>query len=145
MTIQGGLAALALAVAMSVSPAMAEAVKVAIQVDQNDAGVMNLALNNANNIASYYAEQGQEVQISIVTYGPGLHMLRADTSPVKDRIVQMAMAGAPVTFDACANTLKGMAKAEGAEPKLLKEAVVVPSGAVKLIELQGEGYAYLRP
>jgi len=145
MVFKGGLAALALTIAMGVGPVMANPTKVAIQVDQNDPAVMNLALNNAANIASYYADKGEEVSIAIVTYGPGLHMLREDTSPVKDRIAQMALSGLPISFDACANTLRGMGKAEGAEPKLIEEATVVPSGAVKLIELQGEGYAYLRP
>jgi hypothetical protein len=59
--------------------------RVAVQVNQNDKGVMDLALNNARNIIDYYKEKGETVAVEIVTYGPGLHMLRADTSPVKDR------------------------------------------------------------
>jgi len=145
MTFKGGLAGLVLATAMAAAPAMADQAKVAIHVDQNDPAVMNLALNNAANIASYYAEKGEQVDIAVVAYGPGLHMLRADTSPVKDRITQMSMSGLPITFDACANTLKGMTKAEGAEPKLIEEATLVPSGAVTLMELQSQGYSYLRP
>jgi intracellular sulfur oxidation DsrE/DsrF family protein len=57
-----------------------------IQVDQNDPGVMNLALNNATNVIEYYRAKGEDVDVDVVTYGPGLHMLRADTSPVQDRI-----------------------------------------------------------
>ena len=57
--------------------------RVAIHVDDNDAKVMNLALNNAKNVLDYYQSKGETVAIEIVTYGPGLHMLRADTSPVK--------------------------------------------------------------
>lgn len=60
--------------------------KVAIQVNQNDKAVVDLALNNAKNIVDYYKEKGETVAIEIVTYGPSLHMLRADTSPVKERI-----------------------------------------------------------
>ena len=65
--------------------------KVAIQVNQNDKAVMDLALNNAKNIIDYYKAKGEIVAIEIVTYGPGLHMLRADTSPVKDRIAPMSL------------------------------------------------------
>ena len=65
--------------------------KVAIQVSQNDKAVMDLALNNAKNIIDYYKGKGETVAIEIVTYGPGLHMLRSDTSPVKDRIAPMAL------------------------------------------------------
>jgi hypothetical protein len=60
-----------------------------IQVDQNDPAVMNLASNNATNVIEYYRAKGEEVEevnVDVVTYGPGLHMLRADTSPVRDRI-----------------------------------------------------------
>src|SRR3984893_10584757 len=60
--------------------------RLAIQVDQNDPAVMNLALNNATNVIEYYRAKGVDVAVDIVTYGPGLHMLRADTSPVQDRI-----------------------------------------------------------
>ena len=65
--------------------------KVAIQVNQNDKAVMDLALNNAKNVIDYYKEKGETVAIEIVTYGPGLHMLRADTSPVKERIAPMSL------------------------------------------------------
>src|SRR6267154_2696522 len=55
--------------------------RIAIQVDQNDPQVMNLALNNATNVIEYYRARNEDVDVDIVTYGPGLHMLRADTSP----------------------------------------------------------------
>ena len=44
--------------------------KVAIQVNQNDKAVMDLALNNAKNIVDYYKAKGETVAIEIVTYGP---------------------------------------------------------------------------
>ena len=52
---------------------------------------MDLALNNAKNIVDYYKSKGETVAVEIVTYGPGLHMLRTDTSPVKDRIAVMSL------------------------------------------------------
>jgi hypothetical protein len=63
--------------------------RLAIHVDQNDAQVMNLALNNATNVIEYYRAKNEDVDVDIVTYGPGLHMLRADTSPVKDRLKRL--------------------------------------------------------
>jgi len=53
--------------------------RVVIQVDQNDADVMNLALNNARNLLDYYRNKSEDVDVEIVAYGPGLHMLRDDT------------------------------------------------------------------
>lgn len=118
--------------------------RVAIHVDDNDARVMNLALNNAKNVLDYYKAKGEAVAIAIVTYGPGLHMLRADTSPVKQRIGEMSMAP-EISFAACGNTQANMAKQEGKDVPLMSEARVVASGVVRLMELQKEGYAYIRP
>lgn len=119
--------------------------KVAIQVSQNDKGVMDVALNNARNIVEYYKGKGEPVAIEIVTYGPGLHMLRSDTSPVKDRIGPMSLENPNLKFIACANTQANQSKAEGKEVPLLSEATVMPSGVVRLMELQAQGYAYIRP
>ena len=46
--------------------------KVAIQVNQNDKAVMDLALNNAKNIAEHFKAKGETVAIELVAYGPGL-------------------------------------------------------------------------
>jgi intracellular sulfur oxidation DsrE/DsrF family protein len=121
--------------------------KVAIHVDQNDPAVMSLALNNVQNILEYYKEKKEKVDIKVVAYGPGLHMLRADTSPtnVKSRIATMALESPEVGFLACGNTQTNMAKQEGKPVSLLSEAKVVPAGVVQLMELQAEGYAYIKP
>jgi uncharacterized protein len=126
-------------------PAPSAANKVAIQVDQNDKAIMDLALNNARNIIDYYKGKGETVAIEIVTYGPGLHMLRADTSPVKDRIAPMALEHPNLKFIACGNTQANQSKAEGKPVTLISEAKVMPSGVVRLMELQKQGYAYIRP
>jgi hypothetical protein len=141
--------ALAAALAASLAPgtALAEAKthKVAIHVNEGDAQRMNLALNNVENIQKYYAAKGETVAVEVVTYGPGLTMLRADTSPVKDRVAAMSMQYPELRFSACENTRAGMAKREGKEIPLIKEAKSVPSGVIRLIELQEQGWSYLRP
>lgn len=119
--------------------------KVAIHVDQNDPKIMNLALNNAQNVSKYYESKGEKVEIEIVTYGPGLHMLREDTSPVKARIAVLGLEMDNIQFSACGNTRGKMAKKEGMEIPLISEAVQVPSGVVRLIELQEKGWSYVRP
>ena len=62
-----------------------------LQVNSNEPAMMNLALNNATNVAQYYKDLGEKVTIDVVTFGPGLHMLRDDTSPVKARIEALAV------------------------------------------------------
>jgi len=119
--------------------------RVAIQVDDNDAQKMNLALNNATNVVQFYGQKGEEVEVEIVAYGPGLHMLRADTSPVKDRIKSFGQSMPNVTFASCENTRAGMKKTEGHDIALLSEARPVPSGVVHLMELQEQGWSYVRP
>ncbi len=119
--------------------------KVAIHVDEENVSTMNMALNNAANIAKHYGDLGEEVVIEIVTYGPGLHMLRADTSPVKDRIAAMSLEMDNISFSACLNTVEAMKQKSQKDVPLVSEANVVPSGAVRLMELQKDGYAYLRP
>src|SRR5215470_3784395 len=119
--------------------------KVAIQVNQNDKALMDLALNNAKNVIDYYKEKHETVVIEIVAYGPGLHMLRADTSPVKERIAPMSLENPNLAFIACGNTQVSQSNAEGKPVTLISEAKVTPSGVVRLIELQKQGYAYIRP
>src|SRR6476620_1721348 len=111
--------------------------RVAIHVDQNDPQVMNLALNNATNVIEYYRGKNEDVEVDIVTYGPGLHMLRADTSPVQDRVKRLKGMVFPgkIQFSACNHTKEGMEKAEGHAISILADATVVPSGVVHLMEL----------
>jgi intracellular sulfur oxidation DsrE/DsrF family protein len=121
--------------------------RVVMQVDQNDPEVMNLTLNNASNVIEHYRGRNEDVEIEIVAYGPGLHMLRSDTSPVKDRIRRMAEGSFPakVTFAACNNTKQGMEKREGHAITIIPQATIVPSGVVQLMELQEQGWSYVRP
>lgn len=119
--------------------------KVTIHVDENDPKRMNLALNNAENMTKYYQSKGEVVEIEIVTYGPGLHMLRAGTSPVASHIAIMSMEYENLSFAACGVTRGKMEEKEGKKIEILPEAKMVPSGVVRLVELQEKGYAYVRP
>ena len=116
-----------------------------LQVNTNDPGMMNLALNNATNVEQYYKNAGEKVEIEIVTFGPGLHMLRDDTSPVKDRIKTIAEKMPSISFMACGNTRANMTKAEEKEVPLVPQATMVKSGVVRVMELQEQGWSYLRP
>jgi intracellular sulfur oxidation DsrE/DsrF family protein len=114
-------------------------------VDQNDPQIMNMALNNAQNVANYYESQGDEVVIEMVAYGPGLNMFIPGKSPVEDRISTMSLELGNLSFSACGNTLAAMQKKAGHDITLMSEATVTPSGVVRLIELQEQGYAYVKP
>jgi intracellular sulfur oxidation DsrE/DsrF family protein len=116
-----------------------------VQVDVNDPAIMNLALNNVSNLAQHYSDLGQKVEIEVVAFGPGLHMLRDDTSPVKARIKSMSETIPALTFSACGNTRENMTRAEAKDIPLISQAKVTKSGVVRLLELQERGWSYLRP
>jgi uncharacterized protein len=116
-----------------------------LQVNTNEPAMMNLALNNATNVAQYYKDLGEKVTIEVVTFGPGLHMLREDTSPVKARIKAIKESTPSISFKACGNTQENMHKVENKEIPLIPEATVVKSGVVRIMELQEQGWTYVRP
>jgi uncharacterized protein len=116
-----------------------------LQVNSNDPAMMNLALNNATNVAQYYKDLGEKVKIEVVTFGPGLHMLRDDTSPVKARLEEMALSTPEVSFKACGNTQERMHKAENKDIPIVRQAEVVKSGVVRVMELQEKGWSYVKP
>jgi intracellular sulfur oxidation DsrE/DsrF family protein len=132
---------------VSTAPAIAgeRQIKVAIHVDENDKFKMNMALNNAANVYKYYKAKGESVEVRIVAYGPGLHMLRKDTSPVKDRIAKMSLEQEGLSFAACGNTHRKMSQKSKKKVAILDEAKMVPAGVVELMELQMKGWTYIRP
>jgi intracellular sulfur oxidation DsrE/DsrF family protein len=140
------LAALA-ALATGVAASTAKEHRVVFQVDQNDPAVMNLTLNNVSNLIAYYNHKGEQLKVEVVAFGPGLNMLRQDKSPVIERLKHIKNDSLPasVQFSACHNTMMGMEKNEGHPIPIVSEATVVPSGVVRLSELQEEGWSYIRP
>ena len=82
--------------------------RIVFQVDQNDPAVMNLMLNNVSNILEYYHSKGEQAEVEVVAYGPGLNMLRDDKSPVKARLKSIQSGSFPskVAYSACGNTMK---------------------------------------
>ncbi|MBX2885222.1 MAG: DsrE family protein [Granulosicoccus sp.] len=119
--------------------------RVAVHVDQNDPQVINMALNNVQNIYKYYESKGEKVAVELVAYGPGLNMYVEGKSPVAERISAMSLGLEDLTFSACGNTHRKMSEKKGKDVVLLSEVGMVPSGVIRLIELQEDGYSYIRP
>lgn len=145
-----GLLTIAVALVLAAPVLAADNVKthrIVFQVDQNDPAVMNLTLNNVANILEYYHSKGEQAEVEVVAYGPGLTMLRDDTSPVKARLKSLQSGSFPskVAYAACGNTMTNMEKAEGHAIPIVPEAKVVTAGVVRLTELQEQGWAYIRP
>jgi uncharacterized protein len=139
------LAALMLIPLAFASANAAEKHKLALQISDNDPGKMNAVLNVAANVSKYYSDKGEEVDIQIVAFNAGLHMLRDDTSPVKPRLKSFQQGMPNVSFMACENTLEAMARSEGKEPPLVDNAERVKAGVVTLMELGEKGWTIVRP
>ena len=98
-----------------------------------------------SNIQNHIAGVGgpEFVQIVLVVHGPalkGFHKALADPK-VKQTIDNLKEEG--VGLDACANTMKAQKVDEhGLLPGFVK---VDQGGVVRIAQLQGEGYVYLRP
>jgi intracellular sulfur oxidation DsrE/DsrF family protein len=116
---------------------MAPKNQVVFQVSDADAGKWNLTLNNAKNVQESFG--ADKVSVEIVAYGPGIGMLKAD-STTSNRVTEAIRSGVQVV--ACENTMKAM--------KLTNQDMnpvvgYVPAGVVEIMKRQGEGWAYIRP
>jgi intracellular sulfur oxidation DsrE/DsrF family protein len=140
------LAALLVLVIGFPAPGFAQAPhKLVLQISDNDAEKMNSVLNVAVNVSQYFSEKAEDVEIQVVAFNAGVHMLRADTSPVKDRLKSFAQSMPNVKFVACENTLDSMTRSEGKRPPLADNVALVTAGVATLIELSESGWTIVRP
>ena len=114
--------------------------KYVLHISDMDSEKQTLILNNASNLLEAYPPGA--VDVEIVAYGPGLRMMFAENANAQ-RLDSLSQSG--VRFAACGNTLKGMTKLMGEEPKLNPVAKVVPGGIVRIGELVKQGYIYVKP
>ncbi|MGD2117980.1 MAG: DsrE family protein [Chromatiales bacterium] len=114
--------------------------RLVIQVSSDNPKEQAIALNNAVNVQKYYGIDN--VEIEVVAYGPGLSLLTRQSSQ-KDRVASLALQN--MNFSACGNTIKKVAQKTGKMPELIAGVNVVPAGVVRIMELQEQGWSYIRP
>ncbi len=114
--------------------------KLVIQVSTDDVRTQNIAMNNAVNLQK--AVGMDNIIIEIVAYGPGLSML-TPKSPASKRVPSLAMQD--IVFSACGNTMAKMEKKSGKKIELVEGVQVVQAGVLRIMELQEQGYTYIRP
>jgi len=111
--------------------------RVVFQVIDNDPAKWRLALNNVRNVQ---IDLGKEnVEIEIVTYGPELNMVKAESS-VAGRV--NGTLDASVAVVACTNTMHTM-KLTSAD--LIGGVNHVKAGVVHLMKRQRQGWSCIRP
>ena len=110
--------------------------RVVIQVSDKDPAKWNLALNNARNVRK---DLGDKAEIEIVAYGPGIDMLKRDSS-VAQRIDEATMSGMKVV--ACENTMHGHKLSRS---DMIDGIGYVRAGVVEIMRRQQQGWSYVRP
>ena len=121
----------------AVSMAAQQKAKIVLQVSDNDSAKWNLALNNARNAQDDLGKDN--IDIEIVVYGPGIHMLRMEATTAT-RVTQAIKSG--ISIVACENTMTAQ-KINKAD---MHDAIsYVPAGVIQLMKRQQQGWAYIRP
>lgn len=119
--------------------------RIVFQVSRDDVEGMNLALANIMAAKRLYDSRNEQLQVELVAYGPGITMLRDDNSPVKERIEEARKAVPNLVLSMCGNAKAAAERREGHEIKPIPGVGVVPAGVVRVVELQEEGWSYIRP
>jgi len=111
-----------------------------IQVSTDDPRTQKIAMNIAVNLQKLYGVDN--VEIEIVAYGPDLGMMTSKSeysTKNKSLIVQ------DITFSSYANTMNHMKKKSGKLPVLSEGVGTVKVDVARIMELQEQGYSYIRP
>lgn len=115
--------------------------KLVFQVNIEDPMIWNLTLNNINNVIT---ELGREnVDIKLVTYGPGINMFRKGKSNIIERLDSLKKSNPKaLDYTVCSNTMRAM-KVEKSE--IVEFVHDLYPGIVRVMELQEKGYVYIKP
>mgnify|MGYP006306601881 CR=1 FL=1 len=113
--------------------------KLVIHLDLDEQKRMTRALGNIENFLGIVP--AEESSISVVANSGGVDFFRKEKAgDFKDKIEKLSNQG--VKFLICNNTLSK----KGIDPsELLKVCEIIPAGIVTLVQLQKEGYAYVKP
>ncbi|MGU3285129.1 DsrE family protein [Methylobacterium mesophilicum] len=119
--------------------------RIVYHVSSNDPPTMQRALGTADNALKQYRSRGETVRIEIVANGGGVHMMRSDTTPVGPMLQYMRSTHPDLVLTACGITRTIMETNEGHAVPLLDGVGVATAGIVRVVELQEQGYAYVKP
>ena len=113
--------------------------KLVMQISTNDLRAQETALSNIVNLQKHYGMDN--IDIEVVVFGPGYRMLTPQHS-LAPRIASLAMQ--EITFTACLNTLSSIKEKTGFMPKLIEGVTTTQTGVARIIELQEQGYTYIK-
>jgi intracellular sulfur oxidation DsrE/DsrF family protein len=113
--------------------------RVVMHLNSGDEKVQRGALNNIRNL---YQEVGREhLRLELVVHGAGLTLLTKKDSMLATELAQLKTAY-DVEFTACSNTMKAM---NLTTQDLVEQVDRTVPAMVRLMELQEQGWAYIKP
>ena len=114
--------------------------RIALQLSDNDPKKQSLVISVAYNLLKAY--DPDKVAIEVVTFGPGIDLLRTDNTERK-RVESLVAQG--VRFDACLNTVDTIERETGQRPDIIPAATPVQVGVGHILSLTENGYTLVRP
>src|ERR1700681_4877516 len=146
----GGAAMAALLAAMLWSTARAEQAplpdkpfaehRIVLQLSDNDPKKQGLVISVAYNLLKFY--DPDKVAIEVVTFGPGIDLLRPENT---NRKLVESLVAQGVRFDVCLNTVDTIERETGKRRDIIPAAMPVQVGVGQILSLTENGYTLVRP
>ena len=114
--------------------------KIVLQLSDNDPRKQGLVLSVTSNLMKHY--DPDKVAIEIVTFGPGIELLRPE-NPNRKMVESLVAQG--VRFDICLNTVDMLEREAGKRPEFIAAATPVQVGVAQILFLTENGYTLVRP
>lgn len=111
-----------------------------LQLSDDDAKKQSLVISVVYNLLKFYGPD--RIAIEVVTFGPGIALVRAD-SPNRKLVDSLVAQG--VKFDVCMNTVETIERETGHRPPLNPNAKPVEAGVAQILALTEKGYTLVRP
>jgi len=114
--------------------------RIVLQLSDNDPKKQALVISVAYNLLKFY--DPDKVAIEVVTFGPGIDLLRPEHDSRK--LVESLVAQG-VRFDVCLNTVDTIEREAGKRPDIIPAATPVQVGVGQILFLTENGYTLVRP
>ena len=114
--------------------------RVVLQLSDNDPKKQGLVISVANNLLKFY--DPDKVAIEVVTFGPGIDLLRPENT---NRKLVESLVAQGVRFDVCLNTADTIERETGKRPEFISVATPVQVGVGQILALTENGYTLVQP
>jgi len=114
--------------------------RIVLQLSDNDPRKQGLVISVANNLMKFY--DPDKVAVEIVTFGPGIDLLRPE-NPNRKAVESLVAQGARV--DLCLNTVDTIEREAGKRPEFIAAATPVQVGVAQILFLTENGYTLVMP